>query len=157
VSVNSLLTHYSLILSYYHDSYHTVQLIGLAYTVWNSMFIYSNYPYAFGRHSAVLLAPLALICHWGWDAWLQARCFTLGIYIMIRCTAYERLRSMTDVHLHQTKEQTRFLQVVSFACVAILLAINNLSSAMNKKSLRDGPQYLPIQSNMTYISWKEPA
>lgn len=94
------------------------------------MFLYSNYPYSFGRHVAVLAAPLALICQSGWDTWLQARGCTLAFYLMIRCTAYEQLRSMTDVHIHPTSEEVKMLQVVSFASVAILLAINNLQQAI---------------------------
>lgn len=107
----------------------------IAYTIWNCMFVYSNYPYSFGRHVAVLVAPLALICQSGWDTWLQARGYTLAFYFMIRCTAYERLRFMTDVHLHQTTEEVQLLQVVSFASVAILLAISNLQQAMPRARL----------------------
>lgn len=89
------------------------------------MFVYANYDYSIGRHTAVLLAPLALACRNGYDTWIEARCYTLAFYFMIRCTVYERLRAMTDVKVHGTTEQTRLMQVVSLSCVVILLAINN--------------------------------
>jgi hypothetical protein len=78
-----------------------------------------------GRHIAVLLAPLALTCRNGWDTWIEARCYTLAFYFMIRCTFYERLRAMTDVRVYATTKETRMMKVASFVCVLTLLAINN--------------------------------
>jgi len=75
----------------------------LAYTVWNFMFVYNNYPWACGRHTAVLLAPL-LLCHFqqdglSYDTWAQSRCYTLAFYFLLRNTCYERLRAWTDLDL----------------------------------------------------------
>lgn len=122
-----------------------------AYTVWNFMFVYNNYPYSFGRHTAVLMAPLTLVCHSGWDTWLQARGYTLAFYFMIRCTVYDKLRAMTDVTVKQSVEKTRTFQVVSFACVVILLALNNLSSYMT--NTQDSRQETTCaQNNVTWVS-----
>jgi hypothetical protein len=89
------------------------------------LFVYDNYSYSLGRHIAVLAAPLALTCRNGWDTWIEARGYTLAFYFMIRCTFYERLRTMTDVKIHATTNGKRMMQVASLVCVVILLAINN--------------------------------
>eukprot|EP00978_Attheya_sp_CCMP212_P030377 scaffold111456_cov52-Attheya_sp.AAC.4 len=69
----------------------------IAYTIWNWMFVYNNYPYAIGRHTAVLLAPLVLTLRDGFDTWVEARGYTLAFYMMFRATFYKPLRYRTDV------------------------------------------------------------
>ena len=109
-----------------------------AYTVWNFMFVYNNYPWACGRHTAVLLAPL-LLCHLqqdgpSYDTWAQYRCYTLAFYLLLRNTCYERLRVWTDLDLGNDSSSSsssscnnnklhhhRTSEILAFSGIALLL------------------------------------
>lgn len=117
------------------------------------MFIVFNYPYSLARHSAVLLAPLVLISRSGWDTWLQARGYTLAFYFMIRCTIYTRLLLLTNVRIRHSVDQARILQVLSFAGVATLLAINNfMFQSININGIYKQNSPWKLQRSMACIS-----
>jgi hypothetical protein len=100
----------------------------LAYTIWNWMLVYNNYPYAVGRHTAVLLAPIVLALVDGWEEWAEARSYTLAFYFALRNTFYKRLRSATDIDNDETMTNRTF-QVLAFISVLCLLQRSILSEA----------------------------
>lgn len=57
----------------------------LLYTTWNICFVYSVMPEFFGMNVAVLAAPLffAAVSRSA-DLWLQARLYTLGVYLLVK-------------------------------------------------------------------------
>jgi hypothetical protein len=101
----------------------------IAYTIWNWMFIYNNYPYALGRHTIVLVAPLILALRDGWEAWAQARGYTLAFYFVIRNTYYEGMRSITDIDVGlenaEGQKRHRIAQVLSFISIISLLGYSS--------------------------------
>lgn len=54
----------------------------IGYTLWNWVFLYMNWPAFCLMHIPVLLAPL-LVSLVNNKLWIQARAFTLGIYLLI--------------------------------------------------------------------------
>lgn len=107
--------------------------------------MYGNYPYAIGRHTFVLLAPLVLLIHNsnGWDNWLQARGYTLAFYFVIRGMFYQALRKMTDVSFEKSVHQTRMLQLCSFASIVILLVVNHMGAIVSLLSSTTARKLLP--------------
>ncbi len=64
----------------------------LAYTLWNWIFVYGNWPEIGCRHHlAVLGAPL-LIALYNRKHWVQARAFTLGTYFMVWFSLYPLIK-----------------------------------------------------------------
>jgi len=107
-----------------------------AYTIWNWVFVYNNYPYSLGRHTSVLLSAFLLAWFDGWETWAQARCYTLGCYFLIRNTFYEQLCSVSDVAIGSARDifspkATDYGllhnagQVLSFAVILHLLRLNS--------------------------------
>ena len=98
-----------------------------AYTLWNWIFVFNNYRYSLGRHSAVLASPL-IICQFfdehGMACWLQNRTYTLAFYFVIRNSLYKPMRAHTDVSLPRwcsNYKTVRCLQVFAFTVNCLLL------------------------------------
>ena len=90
----------------------------LAYTVWNIVFVQHNYPYSLGRHIMVLMAPILLCiqpdCTWNSSTWAQHRGHTLAFYFILRNTAYDKLRALTDV---DTRQFGYLFELLSFVLI----------------------------------------
>jgi len=109
------------------------------------VFVYNQYEYATGRHTAVLLSPLLIAWFDGFETWIQARTHTLAVYLLIRNTFYQRVRAATDVsvfdrasrsnidnqkgkHPHESAARIgldHVIQALSFVTILRLLQINN--------------------------------
>jgi hypothetical protein len=57
----------------------------LLYVTWNAAFVYGENTAFFASSVCILLAPeIWMLWHKRTDLWLQARCYTLGVHILIR-------------------------------------------------------------------------
>jgi hypothetical protein len=98
-----------------------------AYTIWNWMFVFNNYRYSLGRHTAVLASPLIISQFFdehGMACWLQNRTYTLSFYFLIRNCTYKNMRALTDVSLPRwcsNFKVVRYLQVAAFIVNCLLL------------------------------------
>jgi hypothetical protein len=96
----------------------------IAYTIWNWMLVLNNYPYAIGRHTAILLAAIVLSLEDGWDVWFEARVYTLAFYALLRSTFYNQFRRLADVHDPFPSIQSKHaIQLLAFVCNLVLLGI----------------------------------
>jgi Family of unknown function (DUF5692) len=86
------------------------------YTVWNWLFIYMAYPYSSFRHIGVLGAALVLSLLTK-DTWLQARAYTLGLYLFFRATFIEAA-STTDIISRTDSNVALVISILSFSLMA---------------------------------------
>ncbi len=108
-------------------NYDTSYLWIIAYTVWNSCFLYINWDARLWlQTTAVLGAPLLMAVLFGRKTWLQARAYTLGIYIILHDIFFDWMKKDFNAgwlynETAATLYQTCSLIVVSAVVVDLLI------------------------------------
>jgi uncharacterized membrane protein YccF (DUF307 family) len=111
------------------------------YSVWNAAFVYLNFPQVVGHQIAVLTAA-AIAGLIRPELWLQARCYTLGISLVLLATFPQTFVSWTNTE-HWTNPYRENL--ISAACLLILLGytirfaqlqLRNYKKTIKRNSIR---------------------
>ena len=101
----------------------------VGYTIWNLLFVYTSFPTMISMH-VIILGIALLVGLWRNELWLQARGFTLGVYLCIKYIS-PQLFSQTLIYNLPSNDLYAILGLLSLAYMFCFVLIPRAFSLYN--------------------------